>query len=207
MSGIEPMRRSVIVVENEEGKMKEIYLAGGCFWGVEAVFSRVPGVVATTVGYANSRIAQPSYEAVCTGDTGAVEAVRVVYDPKKTDLTELLRVFFAIINPYVLNRQGNDVGTQYRTGIYYTAMEDEPILEYFMNFMRQRGRGPAVTESDVILNEEPDPMSGRSIVTELERLTNFYPAEEMHQQYLEKHPDGYCHIDLVGLVEAGIIRK
>lgn len=200
-------KRTSVEERREGSMMKEIYLAGGCFWGVEAVFSRVSGVVSTEAGYANSRVANPSYEQVCTGETGAAEAVKVVYDPKKTDLTELLGVFFAIINPYTLNRQGNDVGTQYRTGIYYTAKEDEPILEYFMNFMRQRGRGPAVTGTDMVLNEEPDPLQGRKIMTELCRLESFYPAEEMHQQYLAKHPTGYCHIDLQRLVTEGIIRE
>lgn len=187
--------------------MKEIYLAGGCFWGIEAAFSRVPGVVATEVGYANSTVENPTYDQVCSGETGAAETVKVVYDPKKTDLTNLLKVFFAIINPYVKDRQGNDVGTQYRTGIYYTMREDEPILEYFMNFMHQRGRGPAITGADMVLNEEPDPMHGRRIMTELQPLENFYPAEESHQQFLAKNPGSYCHVDIEALVEAGVIRQ
>lgn len=185
--------------------MKKIYLAGGCFWGLEAVLSRLPGVVGTRVGYANGTKEAPTYQEVCSGETGAAETVEVTYNPKKTDLTEILQVFFAVINPYSLNRQGNDVGTQYRTGIYYADREDEPVLEHFMNFMRQRGVRPAVTGSDIIVNEEPDPNHGRRIVTELERLTSFYPAEEEHQQYLVKNPQGYCHIDLRALEAAGII--
>ncbi len=185
--------------------MKEIYLAGGCFWGLEAVMKRVMGVVETQVGYANSELENPTYEDVCTGKTGAVETVKVVYNPKRTDLTDILRIFFLVINPYTLNRQGNDVGPQYRTGIYYTAAEDEPMLEYYMNFMQQRGRGPAITGSDIIVNEEPDPMRGRKIVTELLPLRNFYPAEEEHQDYLAKNPQGYCHIDIAALRAEGII--
>ncbi len=189
--------------------MKEIYLAGGCFWGLEAVMARVPGVTATEVGYANSKVENPSYEQVCTGETGAAETVKVVYNPKRTDLTEILRVFFAVVNPFTLNKQGNDEGTQYRSGIYYTQREDEPILQYFMDFMKQRGRQPAITDSDMIMNEETDRYSGPDIVTELAMLENFYPAEEEHQQYLQKNPDGYCHIDaelLTALADEGMIK-
>lgn len=187
--------------------MKDIYLAGGCFWGVEEVFSRLPGVVATQAGYANSDKEAPTYEEVCSGETGAAEAVKVTYNPKKTDLTELLGVFFAIINPYTLNRQGSDVGSQYRTGIYYTHAEDEPFLTHYMNFMRQRGRGPAVdTQAALILNEVPEPGMEKQIRTEMGPLQNFFPAEESHQRYLQKNPDGYCHLDLAALQREGIIR-
>lgn len=155
---------------------KVIYLAGGCFWGVEAYFSKVKGIAATTVGYANSKIETPSYEQVCSGNTGAAEAVKIEYDPKIISLKEILYRYFDIIDPTTLNKQAYDVGTQYRTGIYYIDDCDKEII------------------LDVITYEAQN--YSKSVVVEVEELKNFYAAEDYHQNYLDKNPHGYCHIDL-----------
>lgn len=156
-----------------------IFLAGGCFWGVDEYFSRIPGVVETTSGYAQSKIASPTYEQVCSGDTGAAETVRVVYDPAKVSLQTLVKQYFKIIDPYAMNRQGNDIGTQYRTGIYYNNPEDRNILE--------------------ALVENAEKIAGRKFAVQIQPLENFYPAEPYHQDYLKKHPGGYCHINFDSL--------
>ncbi|NLN40400.1 MAG: peptide-methionine (S)-S-oxide reductase MsrA [Clostridiales bacterium] len=156
--------------------MKEIVLTGGCFWGVEEFMSRIEGVVDTKVGYANGTVAHPSYEDVCTGATGHAEACYVKYDENIISLKELLDKFWSVIDPTVLNRQGNDVGSQYRTGIYYIDDEDLEIINESLK--REQAK-----------YEEP-------IVTEVEPLSCFYHAEEYHQRYLKKNPDGYCHIKL-----------
>lgn len=154
---------------------KTIYLAGGCFWGTDHLFSLVPGVIATQAGYANSNVANPSYEEVCTGATGAAETVRVVYDDSKVSLTELLKLYFRSIDPLSLNRQGNDVGTQYRTGIYYSDSGDAPVVEAQIATIQRRHREPLAVEHGL--------------------LENFYPAEDYHQDYLYKNENGYCHVD------------
>lgn len=156
--------------------LRLIVLAGGCFWGTEAYLSRLPGVAETTCGYANGHNADPTYEEVCSGKTGHAEAVRVRYDPARIGLDKLLREFFVTINPLSLNRQGGDIGSQYRTGIYYDSPED--LTEIYA----------AVALEQHKYDQE--------IVTEVLPLLCFYPAEEYHQQYLEKNPGGYCHVDL-----------
>ncbi len=153
---------------------KTIYFAGGCFWGTEHYFKMIKGVVGTTVGYANSIIENPSYKDVCSGDTLAAETVKVDYDPSLVSLEFLTRMFFHAIDPTSLNRQGNDIGTQYRTGIYYTDNED--LAEIYKVFEEQR----STTEGE--------------IVVEVKALQNFYAAEDYHQDYLDKNPDGYCHL-------------
>ncbi|MDE6521846.1 MAG: peptide-methionine (S)-S-oxide reductase MsrA [Muribaculaceae bacterium] len=155
--------------------MKKIYFAGGCFWGTDHLFSLVDGVVKTTAGYANSLVPYPSYEQVCTGRTGAAETVEVEYDDTKVGLTDLLSIYFRSIDPTSLNRQGNDIGTQYRTGIYYTDEADIPVIEAFVAMVQRRHKEP--------------------LVVEVEKLENFYPAELYHQEYLYKNPQGYCHVD------------
>ena len=154
---------------------KKIYLAGGCFWGTEHLFSLVDGVVKTVVGYANGNVADPTYEMVCTGRTGAAETVEVVYDNTKVGLSELLIIYFRSIDPTSLNRQGNDIGTQYRTGIYYTDPADFPVIEAVVATVQRRHTEP--------------------LAVEVEPLRNFYPAELYHQEYLYKNPGGYCHVD------------
>lgn len=152
----------------------EIYLAGGCFWGLEQYMGLVAGVVSTEVGYANSMRANPTYEQVCSGDTGAAETVRVGYDPAVSPLDFLLQLYFDAIDPFSLNRQGGDTGTQYRTGIYYTDPADLPTIEAALRTVADK--------------------AGKPPVVEVQPLQNFYPAEEYHQKYLEKNPGGYCHI-------------
>ena len=117
--------------------LKKIYLAGGCFWGTEHLFSLVEGVVNTVAGYANSVVPNPSYEMVCSGRTGAAETVEVEYEDMKVGLTDLLSIYFKSIDPTVLNRQGNDVGTQYRTGIYYTNDADIEVIEAFVAMVQR----------------------------------------------------------------------
>lgn len=154
---------------------KTIYFAGGCFWGTARLFSLVPGVTGTVAGYANSCIASPTYEQVCTGNTGAAETVKVDYDPSRVGLTDLVMLYFRSIDPLAVNRQGNDVGTQYRTGIYYSDPEDAPVVETLIATLQRRHTSP--------------------LAVEYGSLQNFYPAEEYHQDYLEKNPGGYCHVD------------
>lgn len=150
--------------------------AAGCFWGVEFAYRDVPGVIATEVGYTGGHVKYPSYERVCMGDTGHAESVQLKYDPNTVSYNELLDVFFEIHNPTLRNRQGNDIGTQYRSVIFtHTPEQKKEALR-------------AKAELD---------KSGkyrRSIATEVDPAREFWPAEEYHQRYLEKNPGGYCHI-------------
>ncbi len=159
--------------------MREIYLAGGCFWGLEAYFKKIKGVTDTTVGYANGITEDATYKEVCSGATLHAETVHLVYDENVVTLTELLRIFFKIIDPTTMNRQAGDVGTQYRSGIYYTDDKDLHIINDSLSDAQQKIDKP--------------------IVTEVMPLSIFLPAEEYHQDYLDKNPDGYCHIDLHGI--------
>ena len=161
---------------NMFAKQNVIYLAGGCFWGVEAFISRLKGVNSTEVGYANGHDLAPTYEKVCTGKTGHAETVKVTYNPEIISLTEILESFFRIINPYSLNRQGADVGTQYRTGIYWQEPGDRSAVIDFLNKKQKH--------------------SSERIVVEAYPVGCFYPAEDYHQKYLERNPQGYCHVDL-----------
>ena len=153
---------------------KEIYLAGGCFWGTEHFLKLIEGVEATQVGYANGNIAHPTYQQVCTGNTDFAETVKVQYNPEVVDLPFLIGLYFKTIDPTSLNRQGNDRGTQYRTGIYYNQPDDLPIIKETVDRL-------AVGYT-------------RPLVVEIKPLKNFYPAETYHQDYLDKNPGGYCHI-------------
>ena len=163
---------------NNEG-LKDIYFAGGCFWGVEEYFSRIPGVAEVTVGYANGNTEKPTYEQVLTQRTGHAETVHVRYDPDAVSLQILTEQFFKIIDPTSINRQGNDRGTQYRTGIYYVDDADRPLLENIMQQIQTQYTKP--------------------LAVELLPLTRFDPAEEYHQDYLRKNPGGYCHVDFSSL--------
>ena len=156
--------------------IKNIYFAGGCFWGVEHFFKGVDGVVSTMPGYANGALRNPSYEQVYTDTTGHAETVQVGYDPSRVGLGKLVKLFFASIDPLALNRQGHDVGTRYRTGVFYEDPEDLPVLEAEFDLVERRlGVPPA---------------------TELLPLQGFWPAEERHRDYLDKNTGGYCHLDL-----------
>jgi peptide methionine sulfoxide reductase msrA/msrB len=153
---------------------KEIYLAGGCFWGTEHYFKQIRGVISTEAGYANGNTSNPTYEEVYTDTTGFAECVKICYDSDIVELRLLLEMYFRSIDPTSLNRQGNDVGTRYRTGIYYTTTDDLATIEEVYNDIQR------------IIGEE--------LMVELEPLRSFYPAEEYHQDYLDKNPAGYCHI-------------
>ena len=149
-------------------------MAGGCFWGTEHYLKQIRGGVSTAVGYANGNGVNPTYEEVYTDTTGFVECVQVVYDPLVLSLERVVELYFHSIDPLSLNQQGNDIGTRYRTGIYYTDEEDRTTIE----------RVYRAVEREV----------GEPIVVELEPLHNFYDAEEYHQDYLDKNPAGYCHL-------------
>ena len=166
--------------------MNTIYLAGGCFWGVEGYFKRIEGVKGTTCGYANGRTENPSYEDVCRHDTGHAETVKVDFDDEVISLEDLLIYYFRIIDPVSVNKQGNDVGTQYRTGIYYTNESQLPVIK------------AAIEREQRKYNEK--------IAVEVLPIENFYSAEEYHQDYLDKNPNGYCHINL-GLADEPIVRS
>ncbi|MDF1618594.1 peptide-methionine (R)-S-oxide reductase MsrB [Petrocella sp. FN5] len=161
-------------VEFDMDKLDEIWLAGGCFWGVEAYMARVYGVYDATSGYANGDTENPSYKDVLDG-SGHAETVHVTYDTSKVSLEELLEAFFRVVDPTSLNKQGNDIGASYRSGIYYTKTEDLDLIT-------------AVIEEEQKRYTDP-------IVTEVLPLNGYYLAETYHQDYLEKNPNGYCHID------------
>lgn len=167
--------------------IKELYFAGGCFWGVEKFFSLLPGVTATQAGYANGSTASPTYEDVCLKGTGHAETVKVTYQSEILPLEELLELFYEIIDPTSLNRQGADAGPQYRSGIYYTAPEDREII---LVSLRQ-------------LQKHYD----RPLAVEVLPLENYSPAEAYHQQYLDKKPGGYCHIDADTFARAARYQK
>lgn len=154
----------------------DIYLAGGCFWGVEAYFSNLPGILYTKVGYANGKTQNPTYEDVLKGDTDFAETVFIEYDTKQIALSEILSNYFNIVNLTTLNRQAHDSGTQYRSGIYYVNDKDKDLIEKAIKQEQKKYKKP--------------------IVTEVKKLENFYEAEEYHQKYLDKNPNGYCHINL-----------
>ena len=170
---------------NMEGKnIKEIYFAGGCFWGTEHLFQLVRGVVDTEVGYANGRIKNPTYEQVISHTTGFAEAVKVRYDADEVNLPLLINLFFKSIDPTVLDRQGNDVGDNYRSGIYTTDPDAATIVKTEVAKLAKNYNKPVVVETIP--------------------LKNFYKAEDYHQDYLDKNPGGYCHIPLSVFEEAKI---
>ena len=153
--------------------MKTIYLAGGCFWGMQKFFDQFDGVLRTEVGYANGPDKAPSYEDVCA-DSGHAETLRIDYDETRISLAELLKYYFMVIDPLSVNRQGHDEGIQYRTGIYYT---DESLLPEILSYYQAEEK-----------------KAGAKLAVELGPLRNFFSAEEYHQKYLDKNPGGYCHI-------------
>lgn len=153
---------------------KEIYLAGGCFWGTEKYLENIPGVLFTEVGYANGNTENPTYKEVCSYDTGHAETVKVEYDDSVIGLPYILQLYYDVINPVSVNRQGGDIGSQYRTGIYFTENKDEPVIRDSINELQKK-------------YEE-------KIAIEVKSLSCYYRAEEYHQKYLDKNPGGYCHI-------------
>jgi methionine-S-sulfoxide reductase len=156
--------------------MRKIWLAGGCFWGVEAYFQQLKGVVNTMVGYGQGIAENPTYQQVCSGATGHTEICEVTYAETSLSLTKILEHFFRIIDPTTLNQQGPDRGSQYRSGIYSNDEADLLIIHDYIQRLQQNVAKP--------------------IVVEAELLQTFYPAEEYHQNYLRKNPHGYCHVDM-----------
>lgn len=153
---------------------KEIYLAGGCFWGTEKYFKNIKGVIQTEVGYANGNTKRPTYKEVCDHNTGHAEAVKIVYDESQVSLASILVLYYDVIDPVSINRQGGDVGSQYRTGIYFVEPQDEVIIKKSIEELQKK------------FNER--------IAIEVKTLLNYFKAEEYHQKYLDKNPNGYCHI-------------
>jgi len=153
-----------------------IYLAGGCFWGIEHLMASIPGVIDAQSGYANGRNPEDAnYETICATDTGFRETVRVEYDPEQVSLDALLMAYFYVIDPTVQNRQGNDIGTQYQTGVYYTNDAAKETVERIAAIERSRSS---------------------EFYVEIGPLLNYYPAEDYHQNYLANNPFGYCHIPM-----------
>ena len=155
--------------------MKEITLAGGCFWGMEGYFEKLYGVLEVTSGYANGE-GVPNYRDLCAGLFGHAEAIHILYDDEKTSLYHLLAHYFRVVDPTTLNSQGNDFGRQYRSGIYYSDPKEEKMIKKFVSLYKKDYKKP--------------------LVVEILPLENFYKAEEYHQRYLHKNPGGYCHIPL-----------
>lgn len=153
---------------------KEIYLAAGCFWGAEHYLRQIRGVTFTQTGFANGHTARPTYKEVYTDTTGYAETVLVRFDDNILPLRLLVELYFRSIDPTSLNRQGEDEGTRYRTGIYYTSADDLPVIR-------------SVCEAEAARHDKP-------LCVEILPLRNFWPAEESHQHYLEKNPSGYCHL-------------
>lgn len=186
-------QKSFNQVHINTNNLRDIYFAGGCFWGMEEYFSRVPGVYDAVSGYANGNIKNPSYEEVSSDSTGFAETVHVRYDPDVISLKLLTEQYFKIIDPVSVNRQGNDRGTQYRTGIYFVESQDKEVVQEVMNKVQKKFDKP--------------------LAVELKPLKNFYDAEDYHQDYLQKHPGGYCHItfdsldDLEVLSDGTVSRK
>jgi len=164
--------------------LETITLGGGCFWCVEAVYEQVEGVVSVESGYSNGHVKNPTYEQVCNGDTGHVEVVRVTFDPARISLAEVLEIFFVVHDPTTLNRQGNDIGPQYRSGIYYESALQERTAREVLGELASSG-----------VHRSP-------IVTELTPLANYSRAEDYHQHYFAQHPgQGYCAFVVAPKVE------
>ena len=178
----------------EQDKKSLIYLAGGCFWGMEKLMQSIPGVFDAESGYANGTGEQDAdYKTVCTGKTGFREAVKVTYDPARVSLDQLLFAYFEVVDATAVNRQGHDIGTQYQAGIYYADAESQADVERVAAI--ERARTP-------------------KFAVEIGPLLNYFPAEEYHQNYLDKNPNGYCHIPFAeiarlskGTIDAGRYRK
>lgn len=178
----------------DQNEKRIIYLAGGCFWGMEKLMQSIPGVLDAESGYANGTGERDAdYKTVCTGKTGFRETVKVTYDPNRVSLDQLLFAYFEVVDPTAVNRQGHDTGTQYQAGIYYADAESQAVVEHVAAI--ERARTPRFS-------------------VEIGPLVNFFPAEEYHQDYLDKNPNGYCHIPFAeiarlskGTIDAGRYRK
>ena len=160
-----------------------IYLAGGCFWGLEAYFKAIPGVISVDSGYANGPTNTTTYEEVCHG-SGHAETIKLIYDADVLALRHIIQYYFRVVDPFTINKQGNDVGIQYRSGLYYTNDTDKSVIEDVLKKLQD--------------------LYAQSFAIEVKPLENFVKAEEYHQDYLEKNPGGYCHINFTKAVEPPI---
>ena len=169
--------------------MEKATFAAGCFWGVEKVFAAIPGVVSTRVGYTGGKTQDPTYEQVCSGMTGHAEAIEITYNPSKVTYEDLMDVFWSHHDSTTLNRQGNDIGTQYRSAIFYHTPAQKEAAE----------KSKAVLEKAKLFK--------KPIVTEIAAASEFYAAEEYHQKYLKKNPNGYCHIQLLSAKIGQVLKE
>ena len=175
---------NIVAALGKSDTIQKIYFAGGCFWGVEEYFSRIEGVLDSVSGYANGQTENPTYEDIIKGDTGYTETVEVTYDEKVVSLEQLIGYFLKVVDPVSVNRQGNDIGDNYRSGIYTLRETDTLVISTLLSIEQNKYDKPIVIEN--------------------EPLDSFYVAEEYHQDYLKKNPNGYCHIDL-NAYEEGVI--
>jgi len=157
---------------------QKVTFAAGCFWGVEEYFSRIKGVIATQVGYTGGKSKNPDYQAVCSGETGHAEAVEITFNPNEISFDALLEHFFKIHDPTSINKQANDIGSQYRSAIFCYTPEQLEIATLEKEKCNRSG------------------LFSRPLVTEIKMISEFFPAEDHHQKYLKKNPGGYCHIKL-----------
>lgn len=164
-------------IDYSKAKLKTIYLAGGCFWGLEAYMEKVYGVADAVSGYANGKTENPTYEDISYNNTGHAETVKVDYDPERISLEQILNYYLLVVDPTSLNKQGNDRGEQYRSGVYFTDDSEKEVIEKRLKKEQEKYKD--------------------KIVVEVGKLENFYKAEEYHQDYLKKNPNGYCHIDIL----------
>jgi methionine-S-sulfoxide reductase len=182
VKGENVMDKKTVAQENNKNTItpdtETAIFAAGCFWGVQEYFSRVKGVMKSESGYSGGAKNNPTYEEVCTGKTGHAESVRITFDPKAVSYERLLQHFWGMHDPTSLNKQGNDIGSQYRSAIFYTNPKQEMEARSSLEKLVKSGR------------------YSKKIVTEILPAKEFYPAEEYHQNYLKKNPHGYCHIDL-----------
>lgn len=182
-------KSNFVSTTKEKGKIMDLsntqtaYFAAGCFWGVQAAYDMVPGVITTTTGYIGGNTQNPTYRQVCSGNTNHTEAVEVVYDPNKVSFDKLLKVFFLIHDPTQINRQANDYGTQYRSAIFYTTDQQREITAKYIESLA----------ASHIYN--------KPIATQVQPADTFYRAEDYHQKYLDNNPAGYCHINLSKLAQ------
>lgn len=181
--------------------MSNIYLAGGYVYDLQEVFSRVKGVEEVVAGYANCTTPEATVEQIAAGQTDAALAIKVAYNPKKTDLGTLLQIFFKLINPYA-----EPTHPKYRTGVYYEHGEDLFQIEYYFRFLRMRGTEPVTTDSNIVINDSvTHNLDTRTLLTELKRLQSFVAGPEEEQFYLRKHPDAPKVLDLEAIIADGLI--
>ena len=180
---------------------KKIYFSGGDFHELQEVFAHLPGVVTTRTGYINGE-KEAAYADVVSGKVMAYMGVEVIYNPKKMDISKLLDILFAVVNPYVPDGQGKARGPMYRAGVFYTAAEDEPQIQLHLNFIANRGKAPAVGNAQLTVNDpNSNPQRTRKLYALAEKLQSFQPAEEEQQDYLSRNPDTLTYIDFAKLRE------